>query len=122
MLAYVAAEPETRPPLMSDQTSLLLGSGHDGPVVLRLRMANRHGLIAGATGTGKTVTLQVLAENFSRAGVPMFMKDVKADLAGLVKLGTGKALASVPDEKGSPTPVAGIGVLGSLLGGGSRRR
>lgn len=46
-------------------------------------MANRHGLIAGATGTGKTVTLQVLAENFSRLGVPVFMADVKGDLSGL---------------------------------------
>lgn len=47
------------------------------------RMANRHGLIAGATGTGKTVTLQVLSENFSRLGVPVFLADVKGDLAGL---------------------------------------
>ncbi|MGB4270706.1 MAG: helicase HerA-like C-terminal domain-containing protein [Spirochaetota bacterium] len=51
------------------------------------RMANRHGLIAGATGTGKTVTLQVIAENFSRAGVPVFMADVKGDLSGLSKPG-----------------------------------
>ena len=45
-------------------------------------MANRHGLIAGATGTGKTVTLQTLAERFSAIGVPVFMADVKGDLAG----------------------------------------
>jgi hypothetical protein len=51
------------------------------------RMANRHGLIAGATGTGKTVTLQVLAENFSRIGVPVFMADVKGDLAGISQPG-----------------------------------
>ncbi len=57
------------------------------PLELRLRMANRHGLIAGATGTGKTVTLQSLAENFSRAGVPVFMADVKGDLAGLARPG-----------------------------------
>jgi DNA helicase HerA-like ATPase len=50
-------------------------------------MANRHGLIAGATGTGKTVTLQMLAEQFSRSGVPVFMADVKGDLAGLAKAG-----------------------------------
>jgi uncharacterized protein len=50
-------------------------------------MANRHGLIAGATGTGKTVTLQVLAEGFSRIGVPMFMADVKGDLAGITQAG-----------------------------------
>ena len=46
------------------------------------QMANRHGLIAGATGTGKTVTLRVIAENFSRIGVPVFMADVKSDLSG----------------------------------------
>jgi DNA helicase HerA-like ATPase len=51
------------------------------------RMANRHGLIAGATGTGKTVTLRVLAEHFSRIGVPVFMADVKGDLSGLAKAG-----------------------------------
>ena len=45
-------------------------------------MANRHGLIAGATGTGKTVTLRVIAEEFSRIGVPVFMADVKGDLVG----------------------------------------
>ena len=73
---------------MSDNDTLLLGAGSDGAVELRLRMANRHGLIAGATGTGKTVTLQVLAENFSRAGVPVFMADVKGDLSGLAKPGT----------------------------------
>jgi DNA helicase HerA-like ATPase len=51
------------------------------------KMANRHGLIAGATGTGKTVTLRVLAEQFSRAGVPVFMADVKGDLSGLAQAG-----------------------------------
>lgn len=56
--------------------------------VLLGRMANRHGLIAGATGTGKTVTLKVLAEGFSRIGVPVFLADVKGDLAGLSQVGT----------------------------------
>src|SRR5215468_4357980 len=51
------------------------------------RMANRHGLIAGATGTGKTDTLRVLAEQFSRIGVPVFLADVKGDLSGLAKAG-----------------------------------
>ncbi len=55
---------------------------------LRLKYANRHGLIAGATGTGKTVTLQILAESFSKAGVPVFLSDVKGDLSGLAKAGT----------------------------------
>ena len=55
---------------------------------LRLKYANRHGLIAGATGTGKTVTLQILAEEFSTAGVPVFLSDVKGDLSGLAKAGS----------------------------------
>jgi len=55
------------------------------------RMANRHGLIAGATGTGKTVTLQSLAEGFSRIGVPVFMADVKGDLSGMSQLGGGNS-------------------------------
>src|SRR6266511_2859449 len=56
-------------------------------IFLLPKMANRHGLIAGATGTGKTVTLQTLAENFSARGVPVFMADVKGDLAGLSQAG-----------------------------------
>lgn len=55
---------------------------------LSLKYANRHGLIAGATGTGKTVTLQILAEGFSQAGVPVFLSDVKGDLSGLAKAGS----------------------------------
>ena len=55
---------------------------------LTLKYANRHGLIAGATGTGKTVTLQILAEGFSAAGVPVFLSDVKGDLSGLAKSGS----------------------------------
>jgi len=57
-------------------------------LLLLPRMANRHGLVAGATGTGKTVTLKVLAEHFSRAGVPVFMADVKGDISGLAKGGS----------------------------------
>ena len=65
-------------------TQVTLGGTAAGQVVdLNLAMANRHGLIAGATGTGKTVTLQTLAEGFSRAGVPVFLADVKGDLSGL---------------------------------------
>ncbi len=55
---------------------------------LSLKYANRHGLIAGATGTGKTVTLQILAEGFSSAGVPVFLSDVKGDLSGLAVPGS----------------------------------
>ena len=64
-----------------------VGTSGAGPVCLLPAMANRHGLISGATGTGKTVTLQVLAEGFSRLGVPVFLADVKGDLAGLSMAG-----------------------------------
>jgi len=66
--------------------NLLIGKGEKELFILP-KMANRHGLIAGATGTGKTVTLQILAENFSRIGVPVFMSDVKGDLSGISKPG-----------------------------------
>jgi len=69
---------------------LLIAHGTQ-PLCLLPRLANRHGLIAGATGTGKSVTLQRLAEQFSRAGVPVFMADVKGDLAGLSRPGTENA-------------------------------
>lgn len=64
------------------------GQGYAEPQHLRLALANRHGLIAGATGTGKTVTLQILAEGFAKAGVPVFLADVKGDLSGLAKAGS----------------------------------
>ncbi|WP_299409174.1 helicase HerA-like domain-containing protein [uncultured Roseobacter sp.] len=69
---------------------LIGGGGPDYGVQqhLSLGYANRHGLIAGATGTGKTVTLQILAEGFSKAGVPVFLSDVKGDLSGLAKSGS----------------------------------
>ena len=60
------------------------------PEYLTLRLANRHGLATGATGTGKTVTLQVLAEGFSRAGVPVFAADIKGDLSGVAAPGEPK--------------------------------
>ncbi len=75
---------------MSDATQLLIAKGQK-ELYLLPRMANRHGLVAGATGTGKTVSLQVMAENFSRVGVTVFMADVKGDLSGI-------------SQPGSPTP------------------
>ncbi len=63
-----------------------VGTG-ENPVFLLPQMANRHGLIAGATGTGKTVSLKVLAEGFSNMGVPVFLADIKGDLAGMVEVG-----------------------------------
>lgn len=69
-------------------------------------LANRHGLITGATGTGKTVTLQALAENFSKIGVPVFMADVKGDLAGISQAGNmGEKMAAVLKERGIDKPV-----------------
>jgi DNA helicase HerA-like ATPase len=70
-------------------TNFIIGANPDTQVSLDLRMANRHGLIAGATGTGKTITLQTLAENFSQAGVPVFLADIKGDLSGLARAGAG---------------------------------
>ncbi len=68
-------------------------------------LANRHGLITGATGTGKTITLQTLAENFSKIGVPVFMADVKGDLTGISQTGSiGPKLAAILAERGLETP------------------
>ena len=69
-----------------DNSQILIGGGTK-QVFLQCRFANRHGLIAGATGTGKTVTLQVLAEGFSRIGVPVFLADVKGDISGISQPG-----------------------------------
>jgi uncharacterized protein len=89
------------------------------PIYLLPKMANRHGLIAGATGTGKTVTLQTLAENFSARGVPVFMADVKGDLAGMSQVGgnnpkiveRAKEL-KITDFKGEACPVVFWDVFG----------
>jgi len=66
---------------------ILIGKNEDKEVNILLNMANRHGLITGATGTGKTVTMKVMAESFSSAGVPVFMVDVKGDIAGTAYIG-----------------------------------
>ncbi|MCU7934210.1 MAG: DUF853 domain-containing protein [Candidatus Thiodiazotropha sp. (ex Dulcina madagascariensis)] len=92
--------------------NILLGGNGARQIRLNAGMANRHGLITGATGTGKTVTLQVLAESFSRLGVPVFSADVKGDLSGLA--GSGKAhpkiterldYINIPDHGFEPSPV-----------------
>ena len=72
---------------MTSQPSPILVAKSTDEIYLYPKMANRHGLIAGATGTGKTVTLRVLAEQFSNLGVPVFMADVKGDLSGIAKPG-----------------------------------
>lgn len=97
---------------------ILIAQGAE-PIYLLPKMANRHGLIAGATGTGKTVTLQTLAENFSAQGVPVFMADVKGDLAGMCQAGGNNARIAerakelgMSDFKGEAYPVVFWDVFG----------
>jgi DNA helicase HerA-like ATPase len=97
---------------------IFIAQAHD-PIYLLPKLANRHGLIAGATGTGKTVTLQTLAEGFSARGVPVFMADVKGDLAGLSQVGGNnpKIVArakelGITDFKGEANPVVLWDVFG----------
>lgn len=79
---------------MIEKSGIFLGASHQKkdnalkPEYIWLKYANRHGLITGATGTGKTVTLQVIAEAFAASGVPVFCADVKGDLSGIAKAGT----------------------------------
>src|SRR5476651_1124692 len=68
---------------------IFIGKG-DQPAWLTLGLGNRHGLVTGATGTGKTVSLQVMAEGFARAGVPVFAADIKGDLSGISEAGEAK--------------------------------
>ncbi len=74
---------------MADDGAILIGKSWK-PETLLLKLANRHGLVTGATGTGKTVTLQVLAEGFAREGVPVFAADIKGDLSGIAAPGDSK--------------------------------
>ena len=84
---------------------LLIARRDDIQCVLLPDKANRHGLITGATGTGKTITLQTMAEAFSRAGVPVFMADVKGDLTGISQAGSlGDKLAKIIKERGLDRP------------------
>ena len=73
--------------MLDKERGLYIAHSENGPISILGKMANRHGLIAGATGTGKTVTLQVLAETFCQAGVPCFMADMKGDLSGISQVG-----------------------------------
>src|SRR5215203_6023252 len=85
-----AAKPAaTLLPVPNDEKTIFVGMSTK-PEVLTLSLANRHGLVTGATGTGKTVTLQVLAEGFSSAGVPVFAADIKGDLSGVSTKGQPK--------------------------------
>jgi DNA double-strand break repair helicase HerA and related ATPase len=73
---------------MSGNNNILIGGNNGSQLLMDAAMANRHGIISGATGTGKTVTLQILAEAFSKISVPVFLADVKGDLSGLCSSGT----------------------------------
>ena len=73
--------------MYTQEQGLYIAHGQQGPIVMNGKMANRHGLVAGATGTGKTVSLQVIAESFCQAGVPCFMADMKGDLSGISQAG-----------------------------------
>ena len=87
---------------------ILVAMNGDARCELLPALANRHGLITGATGTGKTVTLQTLAESFSKIGVPVFMADVKGDLTGISQTGSlGAKLAASLKERGLPLPEPG---------------
>lgn len=88
---------------MSDR--LIIAQAESSTFGLLLSMANRHGLIAGATGTGKTVTLQTLAEQFSQAGVPVFIPDIKGDLSGLSQAGGGNAKVEARAKELSIAPI-----------------
>lgn len=101
------------------ENSILIGKSPEGPQSLALKRANRHGLIAGATGTGKTVTLQVLAESFADAGVPVFAADVKGDLSGIAAAGEPApkwAVARAEQIGVSMTPKAAPVVFWDLFG------
>ena len=84
---------------------ILIAQHNDVQCFLRPDKANRHGLITGATGTGKTITLQTMAEGFSRIGVPVFMADVKGDLTGISQAGVlSEKLGKIIKERALPTP------------------
>ena len=96
---------------------LPIAKNRDTELCLLPALANRHGLITGATGTGKTVTLQVMAERFSQIGVPVFMADVKGDLSGITQPGApSPKLAERAEAASAPTSPPFAGLPGRLLG------
>ncbi|WP_407330782.1 helicase HerA-like domain-containing protein [Enterovibrio sp. 27052020O] len=98
---------------MQSKHTFTLGASNETPIVQLGKMSNRHGMIAGATGTGKTVTLQVLAEGFSQLGVPVFAADIKGDLSGIAvpgkphpKIDARLAKMPLPDYQQQGFPVS----------------
>ncbi len=99
------APPSSALPPTTPDNAILVAQHGETQCFLLPDKANRHGLITGATGTGKTITLQTLAEGFSSRGVPVFMADVKGDLTGISQAGKiGEKLAKVLAERGLPAP------------------
>ena len=105
--------------MYTQEQGLHIAHGPNGAICINPKMANRHGLIAGATGTGKTVSLQVIAESFSQAGVPCFMADMKGDLSGISQAGQmsgfiekRKDKFGVPNPEFQPCPVRFYDVYG----------
>lgn len=91
--------------MYSQEQGFYIAHSDNGPISIIGKMANRHGLIAGATGTGKTVTLQVMAETFCQAGVPCFMADMKGDLSGISQAGKMSGfIEKRKDSFGIPNP------------------
>ena len=105
--------------MYESERGLYIAHSDKGPLSIIGNMANRHGLIAGATGTGKTVTLQVIAESFSQAGVPCFMADMKGDLSGISQAGKINSFIEkrmpefgIEDPQFQPCPVRFFDVYG----------
>lgn len=105
--------------MFTENRQLYIAHCDDGNLCISGRMANRHGLVAGATGTGKTVTLQVLAETFCQAGVPCFMADMKGDLSGISQAGKMSSFIEkrkdefgIADPQFQPCPVRFFDVYG----------
>ncbi len=101
---------------MIDLNGNLLIARSDKDLYLVPKMSNRHGLVAGATGTGKTVTLQTMAETFSSIGVPVVMADVKGDLSGIAKAGGGNPKVTSRIEELKIEGHTPYGFPGLLLG------
>ena len=106
---------------MTDIASILLGGNGNRQIVMPAKMANRHGMIAGATGTGKTISLQILAEGFSKLGVPVLLADVKGDLSGLGKEATPHPkiderikYIEIADYHATPSPVVFWDLFGKV--------
>ena len=103
-------------PAFSSEPAASRTTAISAPEQLLLQYGNRHGLVTGATGTGKTVTLQILAEGFSNAGVPVFCADIKGDLSGIAMMGEAKDFLVKRAEADQARSLRIPGIPGHLLG------